>query len=561
MEEETNEMRADFEANKKNLIHENVKDPPKLSKPYVPPPEYWTLVRGEQRSVNVVEDESNSYVRPHRIFVSRLRRRDGSKPLWSVSAYDVEDGEEFTTVLDEDTVFSIVGKARALEGGGENSTVKNSNNNTITPTPTSTSTSTPTQTLVHKQGVRLQCGDSMIPALASVFVWPSGPHIRVLIKLHLRGRAPWQESSPETFDPPATFHLETTTYEIVARLKLQSVLSALDLHFWNSNGNSNSDIWRKVVDMLVCDKWAPPPKPQQQLLGDNDNENENDEEKKSEELVLTKTKSKKKKRKKKREEEGGDSSTTTATATATSTTTQKVFNGTIPCRAMFAPTPHHDESDLTITIGGESLFDADADVDADTEAGGELSGLSDFYAAVAVGYELMNNLSVNRGGLIVGSKSSSAVVKLTEAERGGEGWLQEFNNVPSLSMRASGRIGFHQLCPGTVSIGKKGLWFKHNRREGDTAKGNLDQENSLEVTRAVASYLRDPNLSSSMSVIVNCLLALESPLLAPLLMAWEPRSANPPPAPHMEVDCIVPMFMSRATTLLTHPVESELDVR
>ena len=38
MEEETNEMRADFEANKKNLIHENVKDPPKLSKPYVPPP-------------------------------------------------------------------------------------------------------------------------------------------------------------------------------------------------------------------------------------------------------------------------------------------------------------------------------------------------------------------------------------------------------------------------------------------------------------------------------------------------------------------------------------------
>jgi len=555
MEEEGEERKENFRKENRGEGERGsedipVKEPPRLPRPYVEPPEFWTLVRGEEISVSCTdqgsdkgEDYSQTDMRPHRIFVNRLRRREGDvgTPLWAVNLYDVENGNSMARVLEEVDVLKIVEKARGKEAQGTNQQLQQQ------------------PMMVHRQAIRLPCGDSMIPALASVFVRRSGPHIRCLIRLHLKGKTAMVDVTDETFQPPKIFELETTTYEVVARLGKQGVISALNYDFWAAGNNENGGIiWRELISKLFYEMWEPPKPPEidPDLAGGGHVE----EEKKEDTVSKKKKKKKKKKNKKDRDDTEEDLS-------ATASSFPK-FTGTIPHRVTFLPTPHHDESDQTIRIGGLTDHGDEQDDDGHDELSERrregrslLQGMNDYFTCVSIAYELTNVVSVLDNKVIVGNRNSSKAVELTEREEGGKNWTKEFDKTPSLSMRSSGRIGFHQLCPGTIPIGKNGLWFKHSRREGDTSKRNEDQENSVERTRAIACYLRDPNLSSSLSVLVNCLLALESPLVAPLTVAWEPLSATPPPAPHMETECIVPMFMSDATSLLANPVDSQYDHR
>ena len=194
MEEETRRRSEIFEEEKKGEIAERVKDPPKLPRPIVEPPEYFSLVRGELLDLKCTDssDSEHSEVvdRPHRVYVNRLRRRDRSSPLWMVSVYDVENGNSITSILEESMVVSIVEKEREEERKAQQQL----------PSPSSSASPQELQQrpiMVHQQGIRLPCGDTMIPALASVFVRRSGAHIRVTIKLHLRGKAAWLDCSEE----------------------------------------------------------------------------------------------------------------------------------------------------------------------------------------------------------------------------------------------------------------------------------------------------------------------------------------------------------------------------
>ncbi|OQR84486.1 hypothetical protein ACHHYP_13312 [Achlya hypogyna] len=78
----------------------------------------------------------------------------------------------------------------------------------------------------------------------------------------------------------------------------------------------------------------------------------------------------------------------------------------------------------------------------------------------------------------------------------------------SLSVLACGRMDFLGQVPGTVPLSAfPGLWWC-----------------TLEVTRPAALYVRDARLSSSDTILVHVLLALDSPVLAPRWFAWVPGS-------------------------------------
>ncbi|GMI06083.1 hypothetical protein TrLO_g2301 [Triparma laevis f. longispina] len=572
LEAEGDKRKEAFEKRKKEVLA-GQKEPPRLAKPVKDPPEMWTLVSGERLNVpNVDVNNENKVMQESRIFVRRFRRQakhgeDPLPPLWSATVFNVMTSEEVDIILQEEEVIQIVQHARQME---RRRTTKALSQLADSDPSRATASESAQGTLVHRQGVRLACGDVMVGALASVFVRKSGPHIRVTVKLYFRGKTAFLEANKNTFYPPDYMTLETNTYVIIARLNKQQNVSALDFDFWSSSKNSD-EIWRLFLPKLIFEKWKPPPMEVNPGL-DVDEEKKDDPsqhsrlsnahnliKKDKDDHVKGKAKQKEKggKKKKKKKKKGeGDGEVETVSATEF----KKLEALTIPHNVAFEPTPPHTETDMTISIGGLTLDD----IHEDAPLPG-LVGMNDYYSAVSYGYELINSLKIVGDKLVAGGvkgeKERIETEKLTELENGGKGWAKEMEQAHApLSLRISGRIGFHQICPGVTTIGRKGLWWTTGRREGQPLE-NEDRTIEVEMTRPVANYLRDSNLSSSMSVLVNCLLALESPLLAPLLMCWEPLAANPPPAPHLEVECIVPMFMNTPNTLLHHPVESGLDDR
>lgn len=329
--------------------------------------------------------------------------------------------------------------------------------------------------------------------------------------------------------PPPCVEFETTTYEIVARLRKTGLVPALDWKFWSNKTNGEA-IWSQIILLMNYEKWVP--EAEEDVAG---------EEKKEEEG------GKRRKKKKKKD-------STTESAQGTPAPDAKLLKLTIPHHVSFMPTPHHEESDKTIRIGG--LLEEDVHQEKPLPP---MQGMEDYYTCVTYGYELAALLSLKDGEVYANKKKLG--------EDGGEDkdpaitWSgQMYDAQPPLSMRVSGKIGFHQLCPGAVSVGKRGLWWPTNTREGQYVE-NEDRMAPKETTRPVAVFTRDAVLSSSNGVLVNCVLALESPLLSPLLMSWDPSNEAPPPTPHLEVECKVPMFMNTPNTLLHHPLESNLNER
>jgi len=552
------EMKAEGEVRRREFlekkmaikIENQVKEPPALHKPIADPPEFWTLVNGELLDVPDVDaNNENKIMVESRLFVNRMRRRakHGETPspaLWSATVYNVSTSEEKSIVLEEDQVGALVETARRRE----NKRLSKISSSSPSASSRNMSSSTEAGTIVHRQGIRLQCGDMMVGALASVFVKKQGPHIRVQVKLHFRGRTAFAEASNDTFHPPPSMVLHTTTYEIVARLKKQHTISALDLDFWLQPTNGD-EIWREVVPMLAFSKWKPEPPPSTE-------EADTPGEEKKDESAVTPNAGTSKKQRRKTKKRGQKPSDTSSSKNPTSKMAcNALLKLTIPGGITFSPTPYHLECDTTIRIGG--LTQEDIQEDAPLP---DLPGTDDFYSAVSTGYELINCLKIVDGELTTSTAPPAPTSSILSSQTP-ETWSAEtFNSQPPLTLRISGRIGFHQFCPGVVAVGRKGLWWKTNRREGHFVE-NDDKIVAPEKTRPIASYLRDTNLSSSNSVIVNCSLALESPFLSPLQMCWEPEGANPPSAPHLEVECTIPYFMNTSNVLVLHPVESPLDNR
>ena len=92
------------------------------------------------------------------------------------------------------------------------------------------------------------------------------------------------------------------------------------------------------------------------------------------------------------------------------------------------------------------------------------------------------------------------------ASETGKGWEAEADapsSIQPLSVRVCERQERTRQVPGTTGIGKKGLWWKH------------PVVGEPERTRAAAMFYRDPLLVSTDTVVVNMIMALDTPKLAP----------------------------------------------
>ena len=241
----------------------DVAKPPALHKPISEPSEFWTLVNGELLDVPDYDANNESKVMVEsRLSVNRLRRRaqHGETPapaLWSATVYNVATSDEKSIVLEEDQVNALVEAAKKRE---TKRLSKLPSSSSSSPSPLSSSPSE-AGTIVHRQGIRLECGDLMVGALASVYVKKQGPHIRVQIKLHFRGRTAFSEASKGTFYPPPTITLHTTTYEIVARLKKQvrivhsgSLSSFLTPH---NNPDHETNPFPRLISLFAAHDFRP----------------------------------------------------------------------------------------------------------------------------------------------------------------------------------------------------------------------------------------------------------------------------------------------------------------
>jgi hypothetical protein len=123
------------------------------------------------------------------------------------------------------------------------------------------------------------------------------------------------------------------------------------------------------------------------------------------------------------------------------------------------------------------------------------------------------------------------------------------DDLPSLSLRASGGAARMNQVPGAIECGKtNGLWFNYPLHP--------------ERTHAAANMFRDRHLSSTDSVLVNVTLALDTSILSPMLLAWDPSAETPQrSATEPVLGAYVSMRTSAPKKLLGEKLDSPLEVR
>eukprot|EP01041_Mallomonas_annulata_P003402 gene3402-6754_t len=140
----------------------------------------------------------------------------------------------------------------------------------------------------------------------------------------------------------------------------------------------------------------------------------------------------------------------------------------------------------------------------------------------------------------------------------GGDWEDRSDKVLPLSMRVSGGQDRMDRVPGACLIGSAQQSFNAAPYEDEEGKSQIINK---ELTQAAVLFFRDPRLSSSDSVLVSAVLALDSPCLLHTVVAWEPESQDPTRTPHEDTDDTVPMVVSQPTTLLHTPLENVLEYR
>lgn len=98
----------------------------------------------------------------------------------------------------------------------------------------------------------------------------------------------------------------------------------------------------------------------------------------------------------------------------------------------------------------------------------------------------------------------------------------------TLSMEVAKLYDRVSVVPGSMVIGKKGIW------QADM------NDPTRENTQVAVNFFRDEVRSTSNTVLVNSLLALDTAVLFPPMIAWESFSQKPPPNPNEEVHGPIP---------------------
>mmetsp|Transcript_18449 Transcript_18449/g.24369 ORF Transcript_18449/g.24369 Transcript_18449/m.24369 type:complete len:1759 (+) Transcript_18449:168-5444(+) len=155
---------------------------------------------------------------------------------------------------------------------------------------------------------------------------------------------------------------------------------------------------------------------------------------------------------------------------------------------------------------------------------------------------------VSRAGSLRTLRRRNSVPLETLPTDNGMEWEAWANMVLPLSIRVCGKAEKLRSVPGLTTIGRPGIW-------------QPPPEDMSEFTRVAGYFFRDPVLSSTDSVLANMVLALDTPVVTPMLCAWDPYNQLPLEPPEEDPP---PMFIplaSKPITLLQQPVQSDLDAR
>jgi hypothetical protein len=117
--------------------------------------------------------------------------------------------------------------------------------------------------------------------------------------------------------------------------------------------------------------------------------------------------------------------------------------------------------------------------------------------------------------------------------------------INNLSLRVNGGELLLKQIPGAAPVGSMGIWHKYPLHK--------------ERTQPAAIYYRNPQMSSTDTVLINLTLALDTPVLITPFLAWELYPESPPSTIHDPADGVVPLITIYPHTLLSDEMVSFFD--
>ena len=168
---------------------------------------------------------------------------------------------------------------------------------------------------------------------------------------------------------------------------------------------------------------------------------------------------------------------------------------------------------------------------------------------------------VIKGPLVVEGSTSCA------GKEAVEDWEKQADQLPCSSLVVSGGMARQNVVPGACAVGTAGLWLASSQ-SADTMS-DKDSQNPVpfskityaELTQPAALFFRNSRLSSSDTVLVNAVIAFDSPCLVLPVIAWEATSCEPPRSLHDPADGVVPLLAATPHSLRRMPVISMIQER
>lgn len=198
--------------------------------------------------------------------------------------------------------------------------------------------------------------------------------------------------------------------------------------------------------------------------------------------------------------------------------------------------------------------------------------------AFSIAFDLTKFISINsfkvnptdiQSVLKISVNSPDSSIKTMNNKYGDTTFEEIADNIPCLSYRVQGAIQKASEVPGSSEY-----WYSDEVDDPSKPPYMQDKESyhthmglwfaypfDKERTRPSTHYFRDPELSTTNSILMVTSLALDTPILLPTTTAWEAFTEMPAKCPGETADGVIPLLYSTPKNLLIEPLHSPLTER
>ena len=198
--------------------------------------------------------------------------------------------------------------------------------------------------------------------------------------------------------------------------------------------------------------------------------------------------------------------------------------------------------------------------------------------AFSIAFDLTKFITVNsfkkkptdpQSVITITIESTDASIQSVDNKYGNATFEEVADDIPCLSYRVQGAIQKASEVPGSSEY-----WYSDEVEDPSKPPYMQDKESyhthmglwftypfDRERTRPSTHYFRDPECSTTNSVLMVTSLALDTPILLPTISAWEAFTEMPAKCPGEITDGVVPSLYSSPKKLLIEPLHSPLTER